>query len=276
MYYRARYYAQSIGRFISADTVVPDGKNPQQFNRYAYGLNSPLNFTDPSGHAALCPDCDGIGLGGIFEAYRYWNDRPDDLRMALKSFFEAHPDYDLNLSADGKDGFRSGLREGDWSDAAFSQMWVGMDRNGWDGASKYFAVVSAAGIIAEGNGPNGDGLSGLLGGNKAASTCGACGTVRPDLVRTRGKFDIDDDGASFWCRTCTRNGQSGADSNEKHWIWTYDEVEMKALSVNGQPPEYTPQYGNGRAGHFSAFKGTDQSWWSKLNDWIRSGGAKKP
>jgi RHS repeat-associated protein len=40
MYYRARYYAQGLGRFISADTMVPDGKNPQQFNRYAYGLNN--------------------------------------------------------------------------------------------------------------------------------------------------------------------------------------------------------------------------------------------
>ena len=39
-----------IGRFASADTLVPDPQNPQQFNRYTYSLNSPLVFTDPTGH----------------------------------------------------------------------------------------------------------------------------------------------------------------------------------------------------------------------------------
>jgi pyocin large subunit-like protein len=41
-----------LGRFLSADTLVPDSKNPQQFNRYAYGLNNPVKYTDPSGHWA--------------------------------------------------------------------------------------------------------------------------------------------------------------------------------------------------------------------------------
>jgi hypothetical protein len=50
MYYRARYYAQSLGRFISADTIVLGTENPQNRNRYAYGLNNPLNHTDPSGY----------------------------------------------------------------------------------------------------------------------------------------------------------------------------------------------------------------------------------
>ena len=50
IYMNARYYMPEIGRFISADTVVPEPKNPQNFNRYAYALNSPVNFTDPSGH----------------------------------------------------------------------------------------------------------------------------------------------------------------------------------------------------------------------------------
>jgi RHS repeat-associated protein len=49
-YYNARYYAPGTGRFISADTIVPDPTNPQQFNRYTYVLNNPLVFTDPSGH----------------------------------------------------------------------------------------------------------------------------------------------------------------------------------------------------------------------------------
>ena len=40
----------TIGRFISPDTVIPDFKNLQAFNRYSYCSNNPLKYTDPSGH----------------------------------------------------------------------------------------------------------------------------------------------------------------------------------------------------------------------------------
>jgi RHS repeat-associated protein len=50
IYMNARYYVSSIGRFASADTIVPDPADPQSYNRYAYVRNSPLNMTDPSGH----------------------------------------------------------------------------------------------------------------------------------------------------------------------------------------------------------------------------------
>ncbi len=48
----ARFYVPGLGRFLSADTIVPDPANPQSFNRYSYVLNSPLKFTDPTGHCA--------------------------------------------------------------------------------------------------------------------------------------------------------------------------------------------------------------------------------
>jgi RHS repeat-associated protein len=35
-YYGARYYDPVVGRFISADTIVPSPGNPQALNRYAY------------------------------------------------------------------------------------------------------------------------------------------------------------------------------------------------------------------------------------------------
>jgi len=46
----AREYDPSLGRWLSADTIVPDPANPQSFNRYAYVLNNPLRYTDPTGH----------------------------------------------------------------------------------------------------------------------------------------------------------------------------------------------------------------------------------
>jgi RHS repeat-associated protein len=50
MFYNARYYDPGIGRFTQADTIVPDPGNPQTLNRYAYTLNNPLKYIDPSGH----------------------------------------------------------------------------------------------------------------------------------------------------------------------------------------------------------------------------------
>lgn len=50
IYMNARYYLPEVGRFISADSIVPEPKDPQTYNRYTYALNSPTNFTDPSGH----------------------------------------------------------------------------------------------------------------------------------------------------------------------------------------------------------------------------------
>ena len=48
--YGARFYDPVLGRFVSADTVVPEPGNPQALNRYSYVLNNSLKYTDPSGH----------------------------------------------------------------------------------------------------------------------------------------------------------------------------------------------------------------------------------
>ena len=62
-YYNARYYDPTIGRFISADTVVQSPYNPQTLNRYSYCLNNPLKYTDPSGHVNVISDDGGWDAG---------------------------------------------------------------------------------------------------------------------------------------------------------------------------------------------------------------------
>ncbi|MBI4790951.1 MAG: hypothetical protein HY782_28305, partial [Chloroflexi bacterium] len=54
-YYGARYYERTLSRFIQPDTVIPDFYNPQSLNRYAYALNNPVSYVDPSGHAPQKP-----------------------------------------------------------------------------------------------------------------------------------------------------------------------------------------------------------------------------
>jgi RHS repeat-associated protein len=63
-FYNARYYDASLGWFVQADSMVPEPGNPQSLNRYSYVLNSPLKYTDPSGHEHW------LGEGGG-ESWRY-------------------------------------------------------------------------------------------------------------------------------------------------------------------------------------------------------------
>jgi RHS repeat-associated protein len=51
--FNARMYDPAIGRFLSADTIVPDFANPQSLNRFSYVENRPLSFIDPTGHDAV-------------------------------------------------------------------------------------------------------------------------------------------------------------------------------------------------------------------------------
>lgn len=51
----ARYNSSSLGRFMSPDsTGYSSLANPQAWNLYAYTLNNPLKYNDPSGHTVEC------------------------------------------------------------------------------------------------------------------------------------------------------------------------------------------------------------------------------
>ncbi len=50
MFYQARYYDAAVGRFVQADTIIPDPYNSQSLNRYSYTRNNPVRYTDPTGH----------------------------------------------------------------------------------------------------------------------------------------------------------------------------------------------------------------------------------
>ncbi len=54
-YYGARFYDSALGRFISADTLIPQPGSPLAWDRYAYANGNPIRYNDPSGHFA-CED----------------------------------------------------------------------------------------------------------------------------------------------------------------------------------------------------------------------------
>jgi RHS repeat-associated protein len=53
--YGARWFDASLGRFVQADSIVPNLGDPQAWDRYAAMNNNPVIFVDPSGHWA----CEG-------------------------------------------------------------------------------------------------------------------------------------------------------------------------------------------------------------------------
>ena len=61
-YFGARYYGNTLGRWLTPDwsanaTAVPYANfgNPQSLNLYTYGKNNPTTFGDPDGHCPMCP-----------------------------------------------------------------------------------------------------------------------------------------------------------------------------------------------------------------------------
>ena len=66
MFYGARWYDGSLGRFLSVDTIVPESsQGVQAWDRYAGMNNNPVRYNDPSGHGACDgpnadPECEGL------------------------------------------------------------------------------------------------------------------------------------------------------------------------------------------------------------------------
>ncbi|MBZ4416289.1 RHS repeat-associated core domain-containing protein [Myxococcus sp. RHSTA-1-4] len=63
-----RLYDARLARFLSPDPVVVDTSRSQAFHPYAYVLNNPLKYTDPSG---LTPEGDGLPVGNVSSTYDY-------------------------------------------------------------------------------------------------------------------------------------------------------------------------------------------------------------
>ena len=100
--YHARYYDPLIGRFISADTLVPSPGDPQSLNRYAYVQNNPLKYTDPSGYIPeviydktwniyrVKLDVQIYGSGASAELAQEWEDHLNSVWNAGDYQYEEH------------------------------------------------------------------------------------------------------------------------------------------------------------------------------------------
>jgi RHS repeat-associated protein len=54
-FYGARWYDDELSRFLQPDTVIPSPSDSQAWDRFAYALNNPLSYSDPTGHLPTNP-----------------------------------------------------------------------------------------------------------------------------------------------------------------------------------------------------------------------------
>jgi len=124
-YYGARYYDPVIGRFVSADTVVQDFKNPQMLNRYSYVLNNPLKYADPTGHWVQGfdnpDDLEAAIAAGLYSGYEKdaaetfvgLMEKDPNFKEAAQQYFDNKTQWEFKSSgkldlADAKDGSFTG------------------------------------------------------------------------------------------------------------------------------------------------------------------------
>jgi RHS repeat-associated protein len=62
MFYNARWYDATLGRFVQTDSIVA---GIHGLDRYAYVNNSPIRYVDPTGHRFAA--CDPGGCGGVIK-----------------------------------------------------------------------------------------------------------------------------------------------------------------------------------------------------------------
>ena len=105
IYMGARFYLPSAGRFLTADTIVPNHMNPQSFNRYSYVNNNPINYNDPSGHCIFGIDtavCVAIAIGaGVGLIVDYGTQVFSNMNNEGMNFFDAvyYPNIDWSRTA---------------------------------------------------------------------------------------------------------------------------------------------------------------------------------
>ena len=77
----ARWYNGRIGRWVSADTIVPDPADPQSLSRFSYVTGNPLRYIDPTGTQGRPPkpklDWFKFDWAGVLILGRYLNGMPD-------------------------------------------------------------------------------------------------------------------------------------------------------------------------------------------------------
>jgi RHS repeat-associated protein len=112
-YFGARYYGNSMGRWISPDPLMASAhsSDPQSWNRYVYTFNNPLRYIDPDGmevpeSCSTDPKCKiTVKLNVIYDKSVKWSDKAKQkleaayLEKAKKDYKNSNIELKVSYSA---------------------------------------------------------------------------------------------------------------------------------------------------------------------------------
>ena len=183
-FYNARFYDSMLGRFLSADSLVPGPYNPLDWDRYSYVRNNPVNYTDPTGHMVSDP-IDGAWWDEYTPVYILEHVQDDSEQdQMLVAYMYNHPDYNSGTDQQIIDAeydptamtailaierFKAEVMRSQHNDQSVVDLWV-----------TYAAPAVAAGIVLGGQEANNNGTLDdfVLKGRQAVDAAGNLGYTR--------------------------------------------------------------------------------------------------
>ena len=91
--YGARWYDPYLNHWTQPDSIIPDPGNSADFDRYAYVRNSPVRYTDPSGHKT----CDGETVDDCDDGIVGYDGSKEERYYATKNWGAFERLYDLTI-----------------------------------------------------------------------------------------------------------------------------------------------------------------------------------
>jgi RHS repeat-associated protein len=236
-YFGARYYASSMGRYLSPDwseapQPVPyaDFGNPQTLNLYQYVGNNPITTFDADGHCwppSACADA----LDSFVQTFRQdglaANDRTSSPTLAAINTFANGVVGDLASGA--ADVLRLGNGTAAAIDSAKQGDYLGAAANlAQDGGRAATVILTVTAIGARANAPTGDTLQP---GPHADGSVPASGT----RITTAERAQVNQIGNSSGCHSC---GASSPGTKSGNFVG--DHQPPTALA-KGRPQSLYPQ-----------------------------------
>jgi RHS repeat-associated protein len=142
-YMHARYYTSNYGRFLSPDRVLGSPRSPQSWNRYAYGVNNPVNLTDPAGLSPCppreCPQPTPGYFDFLYESWLWSQQGPSAARRLLDA--RAARQFYAGLIHDETNAYRE--RVSDWE-----EVWAKCEMGDCSGVEVKGGTVMIGGVGA--------------------------------------------------------------------------------------------------------------------------------
>ena len=136
---RARWYDSAAGRFISEDPINAD------INPYRYALNSPANFTDPSGEFAVCTTIGILCLAGLAWSSMAGNAHTPELGMSTDDLVAM--DAARQDAAAAEVGMAVGMYASGGTFGALRTAGAGLGNLAWAGAASGLTFAATSDVI---------------------------------------------------------------------------------------------------------------------------------